>query len=668
MSSTIEQLDKENLAKAATIARGLSMDAVAAAGIGHLGLPLGAAEMGAVLYGSALALNPDEPKWMNRDRFILSAGHGSMFLYGWLHLSGYPLSLEEVKNFRQLHSITPGHPEFHETPGVEATTGPLGQGVGNSVGYAIAAKMREHRYNTADHTILDHHIVCLAGDGCLQEGVAREASALAGHLRLDNLILIFDSNDVTLDNMADKTQSEDFAKYYEAIGWEVQEINGHDMDAFRAAYDRAKANTGKPQFIIAKTEIGRGIPEVAGTHKAHGESGKEYVDEARKNLGLPEEKFYVSDEVKSYFAQHKQDLLGQYNAWLERYKAWKAANPTLAEELEAGYARKLPSADELLKLIPEFAPDTEVATRKAGSAVLQPLAQAVPRLISGSADLHGSTNNYIKDGGDFGPDNPAGRNILFGIREHAMGSIVNGFGYDGYFIASGATFTVFSDYLRPTLRLAAMSKLPNFQIFTHDSPGVGEDGPTHQPIEHASSMRLIPFLDVIRPGDPEETAGAFVAAIERADGPTALVLTRQNIPILNDIPVADRRQGVLKGGYIARREQGPLELIIMATGSELHLAMQAAEEIGAGARVVSMPCCERFDRQSAEYQEEVLPKACRKRVAMEAGATAYWWKYVGLDGAVVGIDRYGLSAPGKTVLKELGITKENLVSKIQSLG
>jgi transketolase len=661
-------MDISILSKAANESRGLAMDAVAKCKSGHLGLPLGAADMGAVLFGQALSYNPAQPKWINRDRFVLSAGHGSMFIYSWLHLSGYNLPLEELINFRQFNSKTPGHPESFMTQGVEATTGPLGQGVGNSVGLAVAMKMSEAVFNTPEHTILDSHVVCLAGDGCLQEGVAQEAVAFAGHQRLDNLILIFDSNDVTLDAMAKVTQSVDFAKQFEALGWDVQTVDGHDMVAFLSAFEKAKSeDNGKPKFIIAKTLIGKGIPEVAGTQKAHGEGGAHFVVEARKALGLPEQPFYVSDEVKDYFKKHQAKLSTAYGAWQQKYDAWKDANADKAELLENALAGKRLGAGELLAAIPEFKADEDIATRKAGSVVLQPLAKALPLLVSGSADLHGSTLNLIAGGGDFMPDSREGRNLRFGIREHAMGAIVNGFGYHGVFLASGATFLVFSDYLRPSIRLAALSHLPVFHIFTHDSVGVGEDGPTHQPVETVSALRLIPNLDVIRPADPEETAGAFVAAATRTDGPTTLILTRQNVKTLSQIPVETRRQGALLGGYIAKAEDGPLKLILLASGSEVQHAMAAAEQLGAGVRVVSMPCMERFDRQDAAYRESVLPGNVRKRVAIEAGVSDTWYKYVGLDGRTVAINRFGISAPGPVVMKELGMTPENLLSVAKSV-
>ena len=659
-------LNLEILARAADEARGLAMDAVQASKSGHLGLPLGCAEMAAVLYGYALKQNPDEPRWIGRDYFILSAGHGSMLLYSWLHLSGYDLPMEEIKRFRQLHSKTPGHPEFSETPGVECTTGPLGQGVANAVGVAMAAKMAAARFNTEEHMIFDQHIICLAGDGCLQEGVSAEASAFAGHFGLDNLILIYDSNAVTLDAMAAVTQSEDTGKRFQAYGFDVQKIDGQDMTAFFRALNKAKKrDNGKPQMIIAHTLIGKGIPEVAGTSKAHGEAGAKYVDEARKNLGLPAEHYFVSPEVRQYFATHKKSLIRQYKRWEKMFKDWQSKHPEQAQQLQDAIDKKVPS--DLLAKIPTFPADAKLATRKAGSEALQSLAKEMPFLISGSADLHGSTLNYIEGGGDFNRDNHQGRNIHYGIREHGMCAIMNGVAYHGIFRASGATFLVFADYCRAAIRLAALSKLPNIYIFTHDSVGVGEDGPTHEPVETVSGLRVIPQLDVIRPGDPEETAGAFIAAAQRIDGPTLLALTRQAVPMLNEVEVNVRREGVARGGYIAKRETGELNLILLSCGSELQHAFTAAKELGEGTRVVSMPCFERFARQSAEYRAEVLPNECRRRVAIEAGVSGLWFQYVGLDGKVIGINRFGLSGPGDQVMKELGIDAQHVIDAARSL-
>jgi transketolase len=663
------KLDLTSLSRAANESRGLAMDAVHKCNSGHLGLPLGCAEIGAVVYGHALRHNPDDPDWLNRDRFVLSAGHGSMFLYSWLHLSGYPrMTIEEVKNFRALGSHTPGHPEQFETPGVEATTGPLGQGIGNAVGYAVSQKMAAARFNTPGHVIFDNHVICLAGDGCMQEGIAHEVCSFAAHFKLDNLILIYDSNDVTLDAMAKATQSEVTAKRFEAYGWDVQSIDGNDMPAFFEALETAKAaNSGHPQLIIARTLIGKGIPEVAGTAKAHGEGGAKFVDEDRvKILGLPADShFFVSEETRSYFAQHKTALIEEYNRWKETFQEWRGANPELARMLDSAVQNEVPS--DLLQRIPAFPSDTKIATRKAGADVLQPLATAMPLLISGSADLHGSTLNYVQSDKDFSPENFAGRNIRFGIREHGMAAICNGIAYDGIFRASCATFLVFADYARPSIRLAALSGLPVTYIFTHDSVGVGEDGPTHQPVETVTALRVLPQLDVIRPADPEETAGAFVAAMEHNTGPTLLALTRQVVPLLTGISVETRRNGVLKGGYIAVKETAALETILLSCGSELQHAIAAARELGAGTRVVSLPCFERFERQSAEYRESVLPNSCRRRVAIEAGVADAWFKYIGLDGKVVALTRFGLSAPGNQVMEKLGITAASVVEAARAL-
>ncbi len=657
-------MNTEALTRVAAEARGLAIDAVHACSSGHLGLPLGCADMGAVLFGESLRFNPAAPKWLNRDRFILSAGHGSMFIYSWLHLSGYNVSIQDVADFRKLHSITPGHPEFDETDGVEATTGPLGQGVGNAVGYALSGKRAAAKFNTADHTIIDNHVVALAGDGCLQEGVAQEAIAFAGHNQLDNLILIYDSNDVTLDAMADVSQGWDAAKYFESLNWDAVTIDGHDLAGVKAALDTAKSSdNGKPTAIIAKTEIGRGIPEVAGTAKGHGEGGANFAESARRGLGLPEETFFVSEETKAYFAAQNEGRVAEFTEWEATFAAWSAANPALAEELQAGVSNIVPT--DLSAQIPAFADDYADATRGSGGVVINAVAKAMPNLITGSADLYGSTKNYLKDGGDYSAATPEGRNIWFGIREHAMGAICNGIAYDGLFRASGATFLVFADYLRPAIRIAGLAKLPVTYVFTHDSVGVGEDGPTHQPVETVSGLRVIPNVDVIRPADQEEVAGAWVSSMERTDGPTVLSLSRQKVLPLNDYAsVETRRDGVGKGAYILKKEEGALECIILATGSEVEHAVNAAKELGAGAREVSVPCMERFDRQTAEYREEVLPSSCTKRVAIEAGVSALWHKYVGLEGSVVGIDRFGMSAPGNVVMDELGINAASVVNAL----
>jgi len=675
MSTATETDKKAALATAANEARGLAMDSIAAAHSGHMGLPLGAAEIGAVLYGSQMSYNPKDPQWMNRDRFILSAGHGSMFIYSWLNLAGYDLPMEELKNFRQHHSMTPGHPEFpnseHNTPGVECTTGPLGQGVSNAVGFAVSEKMAAAKYNTDEHKIFDHHIYVLAGDGCFQEGVSAEAACFAAHEKLDNLIVLYDANAVTLDKMAEYTQSEDIIKRYDAYGWETYDIDGHDLDVVEETIAAAKAsNNGKPKFIKCNTIIGKGMEETEGTNAAHGEAGVPYVDKAKKNIGIPEgEKWYVSEGTREFFKGVQEKNTKAYDEWTETYNAWKEANPDMAKELEDAIADNVMSAEEMIKEIPELKSGAE-ATRVSGYKVIQQIAKLVPNYISGSADLHGSTRNYIDGGGNFGAGfdkTYAGKNMYFGIREHAMGSILNGIAYHGIFKASGSTFAVFVDYLRATLRVAALAELNRVSwILTHDSIGVGEDGPTHQPVETVSGLRVFPNIDVYRPADAEETVAAFVSSVTRKEGPTALIFSRQNLVQNDAMDYMDRRQGALKGAYIAKKEDGDLQKIIIATGSEVQHALKAAADME-GVRVVSMPCMEVFERQSDDYKEEVLPKSCTKRVSMEAGVTGLWWKYVGSEGKTVGVDRFGFSAPGDIVMKELGMTADNIAEVVKSL-
>ncbi len=663
----IMPVDHDILSTAAIQARGLAIDAVHACSSGHLGLPLGAAEIGAYLFSEGLSFDPKTPRWLNRDRFVLSAGHGSMFLYAWLHLSGYDLPLDEIRNFRQMGSMTPGHPEYGDTPGVECTTGPLGQGVGNAVGLAVSGKMAAARYNTADHKIFDQNIVCLAGDGCLQEGISAEASAFAGHFGLDNLILLYDDNRVTLDAMAAETQSEDTRKRYEAYGFETYEVDAQDMQAFADVFEKAKASrNGHPKFISCKSLIGKGIPEVEGTAKAHGEGGAKFAESARKGLGLPDETFYVSDEVRAFFAKKAEEKAAVHAEWKKLFEDWKSANPDLADELEAGIDGKYPSVEELMDAVPEFDTGKAVATRASGGKILNAMAAKVPGLICGSADLHGSTKNYLDDLGDFTAENHTGRNIRFGIREHGMGAIVNGIAYDGIFLASGATFATFADYMRPSVRLSALSHLHNFHVWTHDSIGVGEDGPTHQPVEINAALRAIPNLDVIRPADAEEAVGAVISAIHRREGPTGLILTRQGVPSL-PLDAKAKREGTLRGAYILKKESEALETILIASGSEVQHAVAAAEKLGAGVRVVSMPSMEIFDREDKSYQEEVLPSSCRKRVSIEAGVSQPWYKYVGMDGKIVGIDRFGISAPGGEVMEKLGMTADNVVAAVRSL-
>jgi transketolase len=672
MSTAVETDKMAALATAANEARGLAMDSIAAAHSGHMGLPLGCAEIGASLYGSQMTYNAKDPTWINRDRFILSGGHGSMFLYSWLNLAGFDLPMEEVKNFRQHHSMTPGHPEFpnseHTTPGIEATTGPLGQGVANAVGVAASEKMAAAVFNTDEHTIFDHHVYALAGDGCFQEGVTAEAACFAAHEKLDNLIILYDANEVTLDKMAEYTQSEDILKRYEAYGWEVYDIDGHDLAVVEETIAAAKAsNNGKPKFVKCNTIIGKGMEETEGTNAAHGEAGVPYVDKAKLNIGLPEgEKWYVSEGTRDYFAEVQKKNDAAYNEWKETFAAWEKANPDLAKMLDDAVNDNVMSAEAMIEAIAPLESPAE-ATRVSGYKIIQEIAKLVPNYVSGSADLHGSTRNYIDNGGNWGvgfDKSYSGKNLYFGIREHAMGSILNGFAYHGIFKISGSTFLVFVDYFRPTVRVAALAELDRVSyILTHDSIGVGEDGPTHQPVETVSGLRVIPNLDVYRPGDAEETVAAYVSSVTRKGGPTALILSRQNIDQNDDMPAMERRAGALKGAYVAKKESADLDLIILATGSELPHALKAAADLP-GARVVSMPCMEVFERQSDDYKESVLPSSCTKRIAMEAGVTGLWYKYAS---KVVGVDRFGFSAPGDIVMKELGMTPENLAAEIASM-
>ena len=653
-------MGNEILQNAANEARGLAIDAINACSSGHLGLPLGCAEIGAVLFGEILKIDPKTPSWQNRDKFVLSAGHGSMFLYSWLHISGYDLSIEDIKNFRQKGSKTPGHPEFGETVGVEATSGPLGQGIGNAVGMAVSEKMSEAAFNTPEFKIFDHKIWCLAGDGCMQEGISAEAAAFAGVQKLGNLVLMYDSNDVTLDAMADKTMTEDTAKRFEAYGWEVSKCDGHDIDAIRKALTAARDSASdKPKLVIFKTTIAKGIPEVENSAKGHGEGGAKFADAARRGLGLPEEKFFVSKATYEYFGKALERRAQVRKEWDELFAKWQKANPELAAKLDKCVNKKkdAPSAEELLKLVPEFPDDDKSATRASGGKIMNALAKALPYMVTGAADLFGSTKNKLDGAGDFSPSDRGGRNIWFGIREHAMGAISNGIAYCGIFEPSCATFLTFAGYMLGSIRVSALSRLQMQYIFTHDSIGVGMDGPTHQPVEMVSILRCIPRLDVIRPADSEECAAAWAAALARADGPTALILSRQNLPLLAKVPSQTKRLGTLKGAYVAKKEIGRLEKIVIATGSEVQWAMKAGE-IEATTRVVSMPSMEIFERQSAEYREEVLPSSCQNRIAIEAGVSLPWYKYAK---KVVATDDFGFSADAPYLFEAFNICEKPLL-------
>lgn len=651
--------DNSILQNAANEARGLAIDAIEARASGHLGLPLGCAEIGAVLFGEILKYNPKNPKWLDRDRFILSAGHGSMFIYSWLHLSGYNLSIEDVKNFRLRGSKTPGHPEFNETEGVEATAGPLGQGIGNAVGFAISEKMAEARFNSAEQKIFDHKVWCLAGDGCMQEGISQEAISLAGVMKLDNLVLMYDSNDVTLDAMSNKTMIEDTSARFKSCGWKVLKCDGHDIDAIRKTLKTAqRSKDGKPILVIFKTTIAKGIPEVENSAKGHGEGGAKFAEAARKGLGLPEEKFYVSQTTYDYFKSRARKGVRQNKKWDKLFAEWKNTNPDKAEMLETCLTRKgAESAESALAYIPQFPLDDKSATRASGGTVMNALAKAMPFMVTGSADLFGSTKNYLKDMGDFSADNYAGRNLWYGIREHAMGAISNGIAYDGIFVPSCATFLTFAGYMLGSIRVAALSNLPIQYVFTHDSIGVGMDGPTHQPVELVAQLRSMPRLNVIRPADSEECAAAWAMAVSRKDGATALILSRQNLPLISSVSAEEKREGTLKGAYVIRPEKSELKKIIIATGSELSVAMKAAESDDS-VRVVSMPCMEVFEQQSVEYKESVLPESCTNRIAIEAGVSGLWYKYAK---KVVATDDFGFSADAPILFDAFNIKPEALM-------
>ena len=664
------------LQRAANEARGLAVDAIFDKASGHIGLPLGCAEIGAVLYGELLQVNPDEPRWLNRDRFVLSGGHGSMFLYAWLHLSGYDVTMEDVRAFRTRGSRTPGHPEFGCCPGVECTTGPLGQGIANAVGFAISAKHAAARYNTPEFEIFNQTVYCLAGDGCIQEGISREAVAIAGTLRLDNLVLIYDANGITLDAPVERTQVDDIAACFSAQGWDAVAIDGHDLQSVENALRTARLErNGRPKLIIAHTTIARGVPGFGGTTKGHGEGGAKAWESAHAHWGLPtDQRYYVSAEVREYMAQLKAQRVAACAEWHSLFAAWQQAYPEKAAELESGM--KLAtcglSAEASGAMIPPFEGEPKLATRASAAQVENAISTHCPALLSASADLFSSNKNYLKDAGDFSAQNYAGRNFWFGIREHAMAAICNGIAYDGLFRVSAGTFCVFVDYMRAAIRVAALAHLPVTYVLTHDSVAVGEDGPTHQPVETVTGLRIIPNLDVVRPADEEEAAGAWMCAMERTDGPTALILTRQNVSSLAtiqpELSAQVRREGTLRGAYVARRETtDEPRLIILAAGSEVILALQAAAELGEGVRVVSMPSMRRFNQQSEAYRESVLPSSCTRRLAVEAGKSDLWYRYVGSQGSIIGIDHFGFSAPGEQVFSELGMNVPNIVAHARQL-
>ena len=666
--------------------RFLSADAVQKANSGHPGLPMGAAALAYVLWTRLLRHNPANPAWADRDRFILSAGHGSMLLYSLLHLTGYDLSLDEIRQFRQWDSRTPGHPESHLLKGVEATTGPLGQGIANAVGFAIAEAHLAARFNRPGHEIVNHYTWTLAGDGDLMEGISSEASSLAGHLGLGKLIAIYDSNRISLAGTTSLIFTEDVGARYAAYGWHVERVaDGNDLAAVERALVAARNEHGRPSLVIARTHIGYGAPHKQDTFHAHGAPlGPEELRAAKENLGWPTEPtFLIPPEALAHFRQTLARGQAAEQEWAGRFEAYRREHPTEAAEFERVMAGKLPDGwDDGL---PSFAADAKgIATRKASETVLQTLAARLPELIGGSADLNPSTYTWLKEQGDFqDPATPqtavqgvvgggwgyGGRNLYFGVREHAMGAAVNGLAHHGGLIPYGATFLTFSDYMRPAVRLSALSRLGAVWVYTHDSIGLGEDGPTHQPVEHYAALRAIPNLLFIRPCDANETAWAWRVAIANRHRPTALALSRQNLPTLDRSRYAPA-EGLTRGAYVLNPDIDRPDLLLLGTGSEVALVVAAADVLakeGIRARIVSMPCWELFEEQPEDYRAAVLPPAVTKRLAVEAGVALGWHRWVGLSGATHSLDRFGASAPGEQLFTQLGFTVERVVARAREV-
>lgn len=644
----------------------LSVDGVEKAKSGHPGTPMGAADYTYALWMKHLRYNPKDPRWPNRDRFILSAGHGSMLLYSMLHLAGYNMPLEQLQQFRQWCSETPGHPEYDVDLGIETTTGPLGQGISNAVGMAMAETRLAALFNRPGYDLIDHKIYTIVGDGCLEEGLSHEACSLAGHLGLGNLIVIYDDNHITIEGDTDLAYSDDAAMRFEAYHWYVQKIDGHDRAAAAQAIANAKAVTDRPSIIIARTHIANGAPTKHDTSGAHGEPlGADEIRAAKELAGWPlEPTFYVPDEVRSIFAKRAADLLPEYEAWNALFAKYRAEFPEQADLWDKMMAKAVP-ADIEDTIIHNIDCEKPTATRAASGMAIAEIAKLVPSLWGGSADLAPSTKTDIKGAGSFERDTPAGWNIHFGVREHAMGATVNGIALYGGFIPYGATFMIFSDYMRPTIRLAALMKAHVIHVFTHDSFFVGEDGPTHEPIEQLASLRAIPNVKVIRPADTAETAVAWAVALENTTGPTLLALTRQNLPACNCDPM--KAKGLRKGAYIVR-DADRIDVVLIATGSEVSAATAAADILaakGIGARVVSMPCTELFDEQDKAYRDSVIPPAVKKRVVVEAASPFGWSKYAGEDGLIIAMNRFGASAPAKVLAEQFGFTPEAVAAKVE---
>jgi len=655
----------------AHIIRGLAIDAVQQANSGHPGAPMGLADFASVLFLKHLKYNPDKPNWINRDRFILSPGHASTLLYSLLHLAGYKLSLDDLKHFRQWDSLTPGHPEYGLTPGVETTTGPLGQGSGNAVGMALAEAIMAERFNKDDSKIVDHYTYVIVSDGDLMEGISHEAFSLGGHLKLGKLIAFYDSNRITIEGKTDLAYSEDTRKRMESYGWHVLEVDGHDHVQIDAALTTAKAESDKPTLIIGHTHIGKDSPNKQDTAGCHGSPlGAEEIKLTKEAMGLPSNQhFYVSDEVYAVFSERKTVGIEACKAWENTLLQYREKYADAAEQWDIYHQRKIPQ--DLTSKMPEFEAGTSLATRQASGAVLQALNKAVPELIGGSADLGPSNNTSIKDGGSIGPGQFGGANIHFGIREHAMTSIMNGMALHGDLIPYGGTFLIFADYCRPSIRLAALMKLQTIYVFTHDSIFLGEDGPTHQAVEQLASLRVIPNLTVIRPADATETAAAWLIALERKNSPTALLLTRQSLPVIDRsiYPPADL---VKSGAYILwQSKEGHPDFILIASGSEVSPTLEAGKQLATDdliVRVVSMPSWELFEEQTPEVKQQILPGSCTRRLAVEAGSEMGWERYIGPAGRTITINRFGASAPQKILAEKFGFTVENILRVAREIG
>ena len=658
--------------QAANAIRALSMDAVQKANSGHPGAPMGMADIAEVLWTQYLKHNPNNPNWADRDRFVLSNGHGSMLIYSLLHLTGYDLSIDDIKDFRQLHSKTPGHPEYGYTPGVETTTGPLGQGLANAVGMAVAEKLMAARFNKGDHRLVDHRTWCFVGDGCLMEGISHEACSLAGTLGLGKLTVVYDDNGISIDGEIEGWFTDDTPARFAAYGWHViPDVDGHDSQAVSKAFDEAIAETGRPTIICCKTTIGKGSPNKQGTESCHGAPlGDGEIDLTREALGWSHAPFVVPEEIYAHWDARESGAQAEA-AWNGALEGYRSAYPELADEFERRMRGELP--DEFMKGVDDFiaqcvANESDVASRKASQQAIAALAPTLPELLGGSADLAGSNLTLWPEAKGADASDAEANYIYYGVREFAMAAMMNGIALHGGFIPFGGTFLIFMEYARNAVRMAALMRQRAIYVFTHDSVGLGEDGPTHQPVEQLASMRSTPNLDTWRPCDAVESAVAWKQAIVRQDGPSALVFSRQTLP--HQVGAAESVSDVARGAYVLREEHSELEAIVIATGSEVALAIDAAEKLsaaGRGVRVVSMPCADVFERQDAVYREAVLPSHILARVAVEASHMDWWYKYVGLDGRVVGMSSFGESAPGPQLMKEFGFTVENVIDAIEDV-